>query len=125
MYIFVYTYTCVCVYISHCPVCKVEFHSRSRLIKHLLEARVRSKTRLESCRDAFLNANPARVGRDEFARLEAEDVQLTRKARKMGHSHVLADVPAKACAPSILKRKVPAERSQPKGSATKRARTFA
>ena len=34
--------------ISSCPVCKTQFHSRARLIKHLLERRVRAKSRLAS-----------------------------------------------------------------------------
>ena len=48
-----------------------------------------------SCRDAFLRELPARVPDASLHALEARDAQQLRDARKRGHSHVLAETPAK------------------------------
>ena len=90
--------------ITQCPICGVEFHQRVRLVKHLLENRIRSKNRTESCQSAFLNSNPPIISEEEVAILEKRDAALTKEARKGGHSHVLALRPCKHTKPSILKK---------------------
>ena len=99
--------------ISCCPSSKVDFWSRPRLIKHLLETRIRSKHRTQSCRDHFMMHLPRVVDRETFDMLEARDREALRKARKDGHSHILATKPAKAYCNSILKgRENPAARKR-------------
>ena len=58
--------------ISACPVCKNEFFSRARLIKHLLERRVRSKTRGYSCRLVFMDQFANRVPSNELQLLDSK-----------------------------------------------------
>ena len=75
-----------------------------RLVKHLLETRVRAKSRTESCQAVFLRSNPPFVPEDELSALEAQDSKASREAREDGHHHVIVARPSKAAKPSILKK---------------------
>ena len=91
--------------VSCCPICDVEFWSRPRLIKHLLETRVRSKNRSSSCRELLIKSCPPLVDKELLCTLEARDREELRKARKDGHSHIIASKPSRANRDSILKGK--------------------
>ena len=90
--------------ISKSPICEVEFFSRSRLIKHLSERRLRSKHRTRTCQDALLNSNLAQVPEHILEPLEAENTRERKVARKLGHTNVLSSRPAQPTRASILKR---------------------
>ena len=94
---------CLVADVSVCPVCHVDFISHSRLKKHLMEKRVRSKIRSCSCRQAFLDSNPEPVAPELLKQLETQFVQEKKKARQAGHTNVLARVPCKPSKPSVLK----------------------
>ena len=93
--------------ISECPVCRVDFTCRGRLIKHLLERRVRSKCRGRSCHDCFLELGWPCIDRDRFSQLEARDAKILAGLRRVGHTNLLADAPAKPTLESILKKRKP------------------
>ena len=90
--------------ISQCPVCGTEFFSRARLVKHLLEKRVRSKTRGHSCRERFLQQPMDELSLDEFSLLESRDAVVAKAARRDGHTNIIASRPCRRHAPSVLKR---------------------
>lgn len=92
--------------ISLCPICKTDFVSRARLIKHLSERRARAKHRRTTCRQAFMSSVTYRVTDGILLKLESRDKNMYRCARKAGHMHVIAEVPCKRTAPSILKRQL-------------------
>jgi len=77
--------------ISVCPICHTDYHCRARLIKHLLEKRIRSKTRGYSCHQKFLerSARMPDVPKETLMALEARDAQMYREARKQGHSNLI------------------------------------
>jgi hypothetical protein len=93
---------------SICPICKTDFHSRARLVKHLAERRQRAMSRKESCCHAFLASNPTEVDGSILHVLEARDRGIARSARLAGHSNILATRPSIRLRPSILKRVHPA-----------------
>jgi len=81
--------------VSLCPVCLTDFHSRVRLITHLSDTRVRSKTRLTSCNAVFLASKPPIVQQDVLERCMARDRCVRAQASKQGHTHEIATVPCK------------------------------
>jgi len=89
--------------ISSCPICKVEFHTRSRLIKHLSERRVRAKGRTRTCQDLFLNSSPLLIPQSDFLELEKRDALILARSRRQGHTNVISKLPSKSTEPSILK----------------------
>ena len=90
--------------ISICMACHTDFKSRARLVKHLLEKRIRSTTRGISCRDAFVRSSPAKIEHGLFCSLEARDAQVAQACRLKGHTSVIAKGACKRGAPSVLKR---------------------
>ena len=80
---------------SVCPVCKVDFRSRLRLITHASESRARSKNRRYTCRDVILSGILPQLPAAELAGLNARDREARRAASKAGHSHEIARLPAK------------------------------
>ena len=100
--------------ISCCPVCKTDFFSRARLVKHLLEKRVRSRFRAASCRELFLRSNPEMVPADCVQFLETRDAAVAKAARREGHTSLIADRPCQRHGPSILKRKAMSTDLRPK-----------
>ena len=79
--------------ISVCPTCGSDFRSRARLIRHLLDKRVRSSRRSVSCQHAFLQSNPCTIPDHEYKRLEARDLMHARKHRKLGYQQEPASIP--------------------------------
>ena len=90
--------TCVC------PVCGTDFKTRARLIKHLLERRVRSKCRKVSCQSVFLGLKHKVVPADVLAGLEARSAVCASASRKEGHTSIVATTPCQRTKPSVLKR---------------------
>ena len=90
--------------ISVCPICGTNFLSRARLIKHLLERRVRSKFRKVSCQQAFLDLSPSVVPSEILKGLELSDSKLANSARREGHTSIIDDIPCTRTKPSVLKR---------------------
>ena len=70
------------------------FFSRARLVKHLLERRIRSKNRTKTCAQEWLERFPEPIPDAEYERLEAEVAEQAAKARKAGRRWVPADRPA-------------------------------
>ena len=89
--------------VSECPVCGVDFRSRTRLIKHLMETRVRSRHRTKTCREEFLLLNPKEIPTEVLDRLEKWSAEEIQQARQEGHTNVLARRPCKTSKPHILK----------------------
>eukprot|EP00973_Karenia_brevis_P006048 822141-Karenia_brevis.AAC.1 len=81
--------------ISVCPVCGTDFIERPRLISHLSDARVRSRKRGTSCHDVFLKSMPPPLSAVEKARLRAKSAADLKKARRSGHTHVMASCPSR------------------------------
>ena len=96
-----------------CPVCDTEFYSRARLVKHLLEKRVRSRTRGVSCRDQFLLSRSKRIPTERVNMLDQRDANVAKAARRKGHTSSIADWPCERRAPSILLKRRPAEDAVP------------
>ena len=91
--------------VSVCPVCDTEFYSRARLVKHLLEKRVRSRTRGKSCRYLFLQKDLEIVPAANVQVLDSRDAAVAKVARREGHTSVIAGRPCQRHGPNILKRK--------------------
>jgi len=85
-----------------CPVCGTNFFTRARLVKHLLERRVRSKVRGVSCQQAFLDSNPALVPPKILETLELRDAACAKAGRRNGHTSIIAELACKRTQPSIL-----------------------
>ena len=95
---------------SKCPICETDYFSRSRLIKHLLEKRVRSKNRAKSCRQEFIDSNPTPVDPEILADSERQGFHEGKAARISGHTNVFAKKPCQRSTEHILKGK-PARKS--------------
>ena len=98
--------------VSVCIICGTNFGSRARLIKHLLERRIRSKCRNVSCQQAFLDSNPSLVPGEILKDLELRDSKRASSARREGHTSIIAEGARNK--PSVLKRA-----SKPKFAAPK------
>jgi len=79
---------------SECPVCKTDFITRARLIKHLSERRVRSAKRRKTCRDELMKRKPPDIPHHEYEALEAIGSYDAKKARREGHNFELATIRA-------------------------------
>ena len=88
--------------ISQCPICYTDFVTRPRLVKHLLENRVRSVTRGISCRHAFIAGSPKVIPQDLFELLETRDAATAKADRRNGHTSVIANIPCRQTTQSIL-----------------------
>ena len=84
-----------------CQVCCTNFHTRTRLIAHLSDTRIRSKVRGTNCRAVFL-ADPSMhaVRSDSDHAIHKEAI---REAFRRGHTHQIAVRPASKGKPSVLK----------------------
>jgi hypothetical protein len=89
--------------ITVCPVCSTNYFTRTRLVQHLSEKRIRSKVRKTSCRLLFLDSKPNRLGTDTINALQLAAREVLRVARKQGRTHERASRPALRSAPHILK----------------------
>ena len=74
---------------SICSVCRTDFRTRGRLIRHLLERRVRSKRRRDTRHDLFLASNPPLIEDSIRKDLEARDMKVAKIFRKAGHVHAM------------------------------------
>ena len=90
--------------VSKCPVCSTDFGSRVRLITHLSDRRIRSKVRKTNCHYEFVRRSQSTIDSEQLATLHSKDSAARKAATKCGHTHVLADRPAKRNAPSVLKK---------------------
>ena len=80
---------------SVCPVCHVNFVQRARLLSHLSDKRIRSKKRGMCCHIEFMRTNPQPLEPKIVNELRTEQASVLRHARKAGHTHAMAVVPAK------------------------------
>ena len=106
-----------------CPVCDTECYSCARLVKHLLEKRVRSRTRGVSCRDQFLLSRSKRIPTERVNILDQRDANVAKAARRKGHTSIIADRPCDRRAPSILLKRRPADDAVPCARKNGNART--
>ena len=90
---------------SKCRICKVEFHTRDRLLKHLSERRVRSKHRKYTCAELWMDQDPPKVDDAVLCGLESSVKECRKRARREGHRHTIVERPAEASEPSILKKR--------------------
>ena len=101
--------------ISRCPVCCTEFFSRARLLKHLLDKRVRSSIRGALCRAWFLRRSLKSVPPERLIELDARDAAAVKTSRRQGHTNLVVDRPCQKQGPSILKRRlVPLDSARPR-----------
>ena len=89
--------------IAVCPICNTNYHTRARLVAHLSETRVRSQVRRTNCRTEFLALNWPVISPSLLADVNRHRNADARKQRKAGHTHTLAEAPARRGAPSVLK----------------------
>ena len=79
--------------VSVCPICSNDYHSRTALVTHLSDLRVRSKTRGTCCGLEYINSNPAPLSEDTLLSLTEADNQLRKRARVNSHSHHIQSKP--------------------------------
>ena len=88
--------------VSVCPVCKTDFRTRTRLMAHLSETRVRSVTRGVSCNALFLASKTAAVDGIALVKLHKVHCNAIKAASIDGHTHQIASLPAKRSLPSVM-----------------------
>ena len=81
--------------VSTCMYCGTKFDCRGSLVLHLLDLRIRSKTRGTSCGLLYLQSKPTPLPRDQLTELDAVANKATCDPRKTGHTQVRRRVPAK------------------------------
>ena len=79
---------------SCCPVCCMQFSSRTRLIAHLSEIRSRGK-RIITCGGVVRAGSVREVPQEAFQKASRDDREARRKARKRGCTQPLSVWPAK------------------------------
>ena len=89
--------------IAVCPICNTNYHTRGRLVAHLSETRVRSQVRSTNCRTQFLALGWPILPASQLASFNERRNASARRMRKAGHTHDLAEAPARRGAPSVLK----------------------
>ena len=77
-----------------CPVCMTRFSSRTRLLAHLAETRVRGK-RVLTCGTVVRAGLVAHISPDDLATARLQDRHARSDSRKRGHTQPLASWPAK------------------------------
>ena len=75
--------------VAVCAKCGTDFKQRFRLVAHLSDTRASRR----GCGQFYLDEVPA-LGPDVTGPLNAEDAELQKKARALGHSHAIAVAPA-------------------------------
>ena len=80
-------------------------------MKHLSERRLRSKHRIATCQDLFLQSNPPRVAAHELLELENRDAATHKAFRRAGHSNIIAGQPCVHHSPSVLTAPVRGKRA--------------
>ena len=89
---------------SICPTCDSDFRNRFRLISHLSDQRVFSRTRGTSCHIEFMKSAPQPLPEQTRARLRVQQTEALCNARSAGHKHVIAHMPSLRGRPSVLKK---------------------
>jgi len=84
-----------------CPACEVDFVTRARCSAHI------GDRRRPKCRDAILSGIFPMIDASLVEKIDDRDRELD-AARKLGKTHVVADMPAKAACGRILGRIAPA-----------------
>ena len=77
-----------------CPVCRVAFGSRIRLLNHVSETRCRGKTKI-TCRDMLLTGDYPRISQARCDELDLFDREQRASAKRAGRSQPLVAVPAR------------------------------
>jgi len=78
-----------------CPVCRTNFFSRTRVLAHVSETRVRNKTGRKTCRQKLLAGDFPEISSTIFADAAIASRTERREAQRRGRTHTLATIPAK------------------------------
>jgi len=78
-----------------CPVCRVNFHTRVHVLRHVSEKRCRAKVKYKTCREQLLERKFPVVDATALQSAHELDRNLRAQARKRGRTQVLVEVPAK------------------------------
>ena len=78
-----------------CPVCRTNFFSRTRVLAHVSETRVRNKTGRKTCRQRLLVGDFTEIISTVFADAAIASRTERREAQRRGRTHTLATIPAK------------------------------
>jgi len=78
-----------------CPVCRTNFFSRTRVLAHVSETRVRNKTGRKTCRQKLLAGDFPEITSTIFADAAIASRTERREAQRRGRTHTLATIPAK------------------------------
>ena len=103
--------------ISICPMCKVDFNVRVRLISHLSDKRIRSKRCGPNYHSEFLKSRPPSVPEVAKSKLRGEQAKASSDAGYAGHTHVLATIPAN----SAKRKAIDAQMSNGVGAPVRRS----
>ena len=88
---------------SVCPTCGSDFRNRFRLISHLSDQRVRSRTRRTCCHIEFMKPAPQPLPEQTRVRLRVQQTEAFPNVWSAGHTHVIAHMPSLRGRPSVLK----------------------
>jgi len=78
-----------------CPVCATNFHSRTRVLAHVSETRVRNKSGRKTCRQILQAGDFPEISESIFADATLASRTERREAQRRGRTHTLAILPAK------------------------------
>ena len=78
-----------------CPVCRTNFYSRTRVLTHVSETRVRNKSGRKTCRQRLLAGDFPELCVSVFADATLASRKERRAAQRCGRTHTLATLPAK------------------------------
>ena len=78
-----------------CPVCKVNFHTRVHVLRHVADKRCRAKVKYRTCHDRLVSGEFPLIDQHQLDRAFLIDSSLRSEARKRGRTQVLVQEPAK------------------------------
>ena len=78
-----------------CPVCKTNFHSRTRVLAHVSETRIRNKSGRQTCRQILQAGHFPEISESILADATLAARTERREAQRRGRTHALATLPAK------------------------------
>ena len=78
-----------------CPVCATNFYSRTRVLAHVSETRIRSKSGRQTCRQILQAGHFPKIGESTLADATLAARTERREAQRRGRTHTLATLPAK------------------------------
>ena len=78
-----------------CPVCKVDFHIRVHVLRHVSDKRCRAKVKYKTCHDRLMSGEFPAIDQDVLGQAFEQDRKLRNEARKRGRPQVLVQEPAK------------------------------